>query len=136
MRRRFLIRKHRRRSSDPSSIGTSARRNSIANYYEWYRRLIPLRRCSRDFKNGRLDLDAVNFDEHARWLSLRRGDSIVVCNFAANQQRIPIAHADRLEITLASRRAFASTPRTIDLPAISVAILMPKGRDASTGVFE
>ena len=35
---------------------------------EWYRRLIRLRRCVRDFENGRLDLDSVSFDEAARWL--------------------------------------------------------------------
>ena len=104
--------------------------------YGWYRRLIHLRRCSRDLKNGQLDLDAVKFDEQARWLSITRGDSMVVCNFAANQQRIPIAHADRLEIALASTPGVCVDTATIDLPAISVAILMPKGRDASTGAYE
>ena len=104
--------------------------------YEWYRRLIHLRRCSRDLKNGQLDLDAVKFDEQARWLSITRGDSMVVCNFAANQQRIPIAHPDRLEIALASTPGVCVDTATIDLPAISVAILMPKGRDASTGAYE
>jgi maltooligosyltrehalose trehalohydrolase len=104
--------------------------------YEWYRRLLRLRRCSRDFNNGRLDLDAVDFDEDARWLSLRRGDSIVVCNFAANQRRIPIAHADGLEIALASAPGVRVDAGTIDTPAISVAILIPKGRNGSPGVLE
>jgi hypothetical protein len=61
---------------------------------------------------------------------------MVVCNFAANQQRIPIAHADRLENALASTPGVCVDTATIDLPAISVAILMPKGRDASTGAYE
>jgi maltooligosyltrehalose trehalohydrolase len=104
--------------------------------YEWYRRLIRLRRCSRDLKNGQLDLDAVKFDEQARWLSITRGDSIVVCNFAGKQQRIPIAYTDRLEIALASTPGVRVDSSTIDLPAISIAILMPKDRDASTGAYE
>jgi maltooligosyltrehalose trehalohydrolase len=104
--------------------------------YEWYRRLIRLRRCSRDLKNGQVDLDAVKFDEHARWLSITRGDSMVICNFAAHQQRIPIAHGEQLEMALASAPGVRVAAATIDLPAISVAILMPKDRDASTGAVE
>ena len=104
--------------------------------YEWYRRLIRLRRCSRDLNNGRLDLDAVNFDEEARWLTIRRGSSIVVCNFAANEQRIPVAHADQLDIALASKPGVRVDAATIDLPAVSIAIMMPKDRDASTGAVE
>src|SRR5580698_30481 len=48
----------------------------------------------------------------------------------------PAAHPDRLEIALASTPGVCVDTATIDLPAISVAILMPKGRDASTGAYE
>ena len=96
---------------------------------EWYRQLISLRRCVRDFENGRLDLDAVTFDEQARWICVNRGGPIVICNFAATQQRIPIAHdATRLGVSLASKSEVRFDGKSIELPAVSVAILVLKDR--------
>ncbi len=104
--------------------------------FEWYRRLIRLRRCAREFENGRLDLDAVSFDEEARWIRINRGDSVVICNFAPTPQRVPVAHAKRLDISLASKPDVRRDGATIDLPPVSVAILMPKDREPSTGASE
>jgi maltooligosyltrehalose trehalohydrolase len=99
---------------------------------EWYRQLISLRRCVRDFENGRLDLDAVTFDERARWISVNRGGPVVICNFAANEQRIPIAHdGTHLRVSLASRPGVSLDSKSIELPAVAVAILVPKDRGAS-----
>ena len=99
---------------------------------EWYRQLISLRRCVRDFENGRMDLDAVTFDEQARWISVNRGGPVVVCNFAATQQRIPIAHdATHLRVSLASKPGVRFEGKSIELPAVSVAILVPKDSGAS-----
>ena len=52
-RRMFPIRRHWRRSSDRSSTGTSASADEHREIFEWYRQLIGLRRCVRDFENGR-----------------------------------------------------------------------------------
>ncbi len=94
---------------------------------EWYRQLISLRRCVRDFENGRLDLDAVTFDEEARWISVNRGDSVVICNFAATQQRIPIAHdATHLRVSFASKPGVRFEGKSIELPAVCVAIIVAK----------
>ena len=94
---------------------------------EWHRQLISLRRCVRDFENGRLDLDAVTFDEQACWICVNRGGPIVICNFAASPQRIPIAHdATRLGVSLASKPGVRFEDKSIELPAVSVAILVPK----------
>jgi maltooligosyltrehalose trehalohydrolase len=101
--------------------------------FEWYRRLIRLRRCVRDFENGRLDLDAVTFDENARWISVKRGQSVVICNFASTSQRVPVANASRLDIALASKSAVRIDGDTIDLPPVAIAILTPKDRDPSSG---
>jgi maltooligosyltrehalose trehalohydrolase len=95
---------------------------------DWYRQLISLRRSVRDFENGRLDLDAVTFDEDARWISVNRGGSVVICNFAATEQRIPIGNdATELRVSLASRPEVRFDGKSIELPAVSVAILAAKG---------
>ena len=94
---------------------------------EWSRQLISLRRCVRDFENGRLDLDAVTFDEQARWISVNRGGSVVICNFAATPQRISIAHdANHLRVSLASKPGVRFDGKSIELPAVSVAIIVAK----------
>ena len=94
---------------------------------EWYRQLISLRRCVPDFENARLDLEAVTFDEAARWISINRGDSVVICNFATIQQRIPIAHdATHLRVSLASKPGVRFEGKSIELPAVVVAILVAK----------
>jgi maltooligosyltrehalose trehalohydrolase len=35
------------------------------------------------------DADAIEFDEDARWLRVRRGGFEIVCNFAAEHRRVP-----------------------------------------------
>ena len=84
--------------------------------FEWYRQLIRLRRCVRDFENGRLDLDAVNFDEAARWIRVSRGDSRRDLQLRADAA----AHTDRARcesvaaLRLRPGPAFESTaPRSI-----------------------
>jgi maltooligosyltrehalose trehalohydrolase len=94
---------------------------------EWYRRLIALRRRTPDIQNGRLDVDAVKFDEAVRWLRVNRGESVVVCNFSSSPRRVPIGHnAVQLEISLASKPEIRLDKAIIDLPPVSVAILTPK----------
>jgi maltooligosyltrehalose trehalohydrolase len=111
-------------------------RGAHREIFEWYRWLIRLRRCARDFENGRLDPDAVSFNEDARWIRVSRGESVVTCNFAPITQHIPVAHANRLDISLASKPDVRIDGAMIDLPPVSVAILMPKDRDPSTEAFE
>ncbi|HWN58961.1 MAG TPA: malto-oligosyltrehalose trehalohydrolase, partial [Methylomirabilota bacterium] len=105
---------------------------------EWYRQLIRLRRCVPDFESGRLDLDAVRFDEGARWMSVRRGESLVLCNFAPTaQQRISIPQdVTRMRVSLASKAEVRLDGPAIDLPPVSVAILTPKDRGLSTGALK
>jgi maltooligosyltrehalose trehalohydrolase len=103
-------------------------RGSHREIFEWYRQLIALRRCVPDLANGQLDLDAVAFDESARWIRVNRGESAVICNFAPTPQRIPIAHdATRLRVSLASKSAGVRLDdAVIELPGVSVAILVAK----------
>jgi maltooligosyltrehalose trehalohydrolase len=105
--------------------------------FEWYRQLIALRRCVRDFENGQLKLDSVKFDQAARWICVKRGESMVICNFAPSSQRIPVAHnANLLHVSLASKPGVLVDRATINLPPVSVAILTPEDGSRSTGGFE
>ena len=97
--------------------------------FEWYRQLIALRRCVPDFENGQLDLDAVAFDESARWIRIHRRESAVICNFAPTPQRIPIApDASRYAmIALATEQERVFEPSLLEASADS------EGRSSSQG---
>ena len=103
---------------------------------EWYRQLVRLRRCSPDFHDGKLDPDAVTFDESKRWICISRGRAVVVCNLSPISQHVPVADACELRISLASRSGVRLDAAGIDLPPVSVAILIPKDREPSIGVNE
>jgi maltooligosyltrehalose trehalohydrolase len=114
--------------------GDERERGEHREIFEWYRQLIRLRRCTPDFENGRLVADAVRFDEEARWMSIRRGESLVFCNFAPNPQRLQIAQdATRMRVSLASKPQVRHDGAAIDLPPLSVAILTPEDRGVTMG---
>ncbi|MGA8643230.1 malto-oligosyltrehalose trehalohydrolase [Candidatus Binatus sp.] len=131
---------------DPQALQTFERskldwdereRDEHREIFEWYRQLIALRRRVRDFEKGELNLDAVKFDEAARWICVSRGESLVICNFATSPQRIPIAQeANRLRVALASKHGVRVDGLAIELPPVSVAILAPEDGARSTGGFE
>ena len=109
-------------------------RDEHREIFEWYRQLIALRRRVRDFEKGELNLDAVKFDEAARWICVSRGESLAICNFATSPQRIPIAQeANRLRVALASKHGVRVDGLAIELPPVSVAILAPEDGARSTG---
>jgi maltooligosyltrehalose trehalohydrolase len=91
-----------------------------ADMLEWYRRLIELRRKSASLLNGKMSAAHVNCDEEARWLTLRRGDIHVVCNFAERAQQI---QCHRGEILLDSDSRTAVTDDAVWMPEESVVIL-------------
>ena len=62
-----------------------------------YRRLIRLRRTEPDLARGDLTWTAVDFDEDALWLVLRRGSIAIVANFATRPQIVPL-HSEVLEL--------------------------------------
>ena len=101
---------------DWSELARSPHREMFA----WYRTLIQLRRDQPDLADPRLDRVAVDYDEEAQWLAVRRGALRVVVNLAAAQQ-VPL---DRpaTRVVVASRRAYA-VPIGVELEAESVAIV-------------
>ncbi|HVW86526.1 MAG TPA: DUF3459 domain-containing protein, partial [Bryobacteraceae bacterium] len=91
-----------------------------ASLLAWHKRLIQLRRSHRELSDGRLDRVQVRFDEEARWLSMERSPFIIACNFAENEQQLPLPGS--CEVVLASADITLES-RSASLPAESVAIL-------------
>jgi maltooligosyltrehalose trehalohydrolase len=65
-----------------------------------YRDLIALRKTHPALSNCRKDLLNVQFDESAKWMCITRGNpagesSLLLCNFAANAQDVPLPPATR-----------------------------------------
>ncbi len=54
-----------------------------AEMLEWYRRLIALRRGSSSLNDGTPGQTEVSFDEEIRWLTMKRGSVIVMCNLGS-----------------------------------------------------
>ena len=90
---------------------------------DWHRRLIRLRRQTPTLSNGRLEGVQVTFDEHAKWLVMRRDSVAVLCNFAGVAQAVPTATGPDPQILLASDEACRITQDTAELPAESVAVI-------------
>jgi maltooligosyltrehalose trehalohydrolase len=56
----------------------------------WYRDLIALRRSRGDLTDGRRDRVAVQVDDAARWIVVRRGGIVVACNLSGERQEVPL----------------------------------------------
>lgn len=109
---------------------------------DWYRQLIALRRdCG--LRDGELSRVRVNFDEKAKWLTMKRGPVEVAINLASDRQAVPVsaAYGSESKIICSEREGWAFRPGLVELPADSVAILVkesasqikraPKSRSAS-----
>jgi maltooligosyltrehalose trehalohydrolase len=94
-----------------------------AGMLQWYKDLIKLRRSS-GLTDGHLDRVHVQFDEEAKWLTMQRGEFEIAVNFAADRQAVPISRVQKNVIC--SEEDYEIRPGLIELPAQSVAILMPQ----------
>jgi maltooligosyltrehalose trehalohydrolase len=95
---------------------------------DWYRKLIALRHRTPDLCDARLSHTTVECDEVARWLSMRRCGTFVVCNFADLSQQLPTPEdASALNLLLASSPGVTIGERHILMPPASVAILSGQG---------
>lgn len=97
------------------------REESHAAVLAWYKDLIALRRRHASLTDGRMDQVEVQFDERAKWLSMKRGNVEVLCNLAADRQAIPVRSGRHL--LLASECGWQIRPGLMELPGDSVAIL-------------
>ena len=101
---------------------------------DWHKQLIALRRSHSAFTDGRLDRMSVKCDSGANWLTIDRGPVQLVINLASDSQAIPIsAQPDQV---IGSEKGWQVRPGSIELPADSVAILVPKLGRISDSVAE
>ena len=89
---------------------------------DWHRELIALRERLPVLRDGRRGHVTVDHDEDAGWLTLRRGEVLLVANFADASRQVPVGD-------LAGRRCVLRAPDEVDVsgglasvPAYGVAI--------------
>jgi maltooligosyltrehalose trehalohydrolase len=115
---------------DPQDEGTFARSrldwseldaDDAARTLDWHRKLVALRRDLPDLFSGDLARVEVSYDEDAAWLVVRRGETAVVVNLDAEEQRVPVAHPVRA-VLLSSKEGFTFDPAGVTLAGDSVVV--------------
>ena len=86
----------------------------------WHRDLISLRRGRPELTDGRLD--SVEVEHGEDWLSLRRGDLVLVLNIGQESWTVPLAGADA-RLLLASEEKVTLSEEGVELPPDSVAVV-------------
>lgn len=89
--------------------------------FEWHRDLIAYRRATPALLDGRPG--HVHYDERLRWLTVRRGATVTICNFAAEAQDVPLAPGHRGILRLVSQPGVKVGSGGIYMPGLSAAIL-------------
>ena len=92
---------------------------------EWSKRLIALRRSHAAFTDGRMDRVRVAFDQQAHWLRIERDRVQIAVNLAPDRQAVPVEN--RAGEVIASEEGWQLRPGSLELPADSVALLLPLG---------
>ena len=88
---------------------------------DWTRSLIALRRSRLDLSDGRRDRLQVAYDEDARWIVVRRGQTVVVCNLGGGRVEVPVP-GTLGPLLLASADGAELGDRTVALDAESVVV--------------
>jgi maltooligosyltrehalose trehalohydrolase len=96
-----------------------------AGMFDWYRRLIKLRRRISAFTDGRLDYVTAAADDPQQWLRVERGPMTIVCNFAREERTIPLLPGGDCVVQLASKPPGTCSSTAITLPPESVVVLGP-----------
>ena len=94
-----------------------------AGLLAWHCRLIKLRREIPALSDGCLDRVYASFDETAKWLVVRRGPVVVVCNLSQATQRVTPGINAATGLLLASEDTVRFSQNAVELPSDSVAIL-------------
>ncbi len=93
-----------------------------AGLLEWHRQLIELRRTYASLTDGQMEKVEVDFDEDARWLTVKRGNVQVACNLSSQSRQIPVS-GENNAVVLCSETAWVFSENSIELPEDAVAIL-------------
>jgi maltooligosyltrehalose trehalohydrolase len=93
-----------------------------AGLLAWYRALIQLRQQMPELRDGSYDDCRVAFDERSRWMTIRRGDVMIVCNFSRDEPQVLSLQAPA-RVLLASNAEVCLSADSCHLPIQTVAIL-------------
>ncbi len=88
---------------------------------EWYRKLLQLRHGSASLNDGIAGGVKVLFDEVQRWLTMERGQVLVMCNLGAAP--VELENPGGLALVLASRDGVEVVEGGVVLPPDSLAVL-------------
>ncbi|MBO0692994.1 MAG: malto-oligosyltrehalose trehalohydrolase [Acidimicrobiaceae bacterium] len=93
----------------------------------WYRRLIGLRATYPELTDGRLSAVAVDFDEDAGWMRVRRGRIVLACNVGDRHAEVELGNEQPAALLAVSGSAELRGSRErgekVTLPPDSVAVL-------------
>jgi maltooligosyltrehalose trehalohydrolase len=87
----------------------------------WYRRLIHLRKTTKDLAPGPLDATKVHFEEDEKWMLIERGSIRIA--FSLAEKPVSVALGTKAEILLRSAKEIVVSGGSLTLPPDSVAIL-------------
>lgn len=99
-------------------------REAHSDMLDWHRSLIGLRRRIPPLRVGRMERTTVQFGEEARWLIMKRGPVLVVCNLSETERRIPYPELGEEKIVLASEPGISPETERIRMPGHAVAVLV------------
>ncbi|WP_446741814.1 malto-oligosyltrehalose trehalohydrolase [Silvibacterium acidisoli] len=88
---------------------------------DWYRRLIHLRKTTKDLAPGPLEATKVRFEEKEKWMMIERGSIRIV--FSLAEEPVTVDLGSNTKILLQSSDGIALSGHTLKLTPDSVAIL-------------
>jgi malto-oligosyltrehalose trehalohydrolase len=88
----------------------------------WYRELLALRRTRPELTDPRLDRVTVDFDEDARWLTVRRGCLRIAANLGTGTVRLPLGQPG-VGVLATSSPEIAIDEDTVTVPPATFAVI-------------
>jgi maltooligosyltrehalose trehalohydrolase len=95
--------------------------NPHAEMLAWYRDLIQLRRSTPDLNNSEPGSTRVQFSEEDRWVAMKRGSILLLCNLSGATQVHPLP--DGAKVVLSSREGVVSNDVSLQLPPDAAVVL-------------
>jgi len=93
--------------------------------FEWYRKLIALRRSAADLTDPRRNRTRVSFSEQSRWMVVNRGEVAIAFNFSDGRQSIQVECMAERRLAIASSGGIETSRRQVNMPPWSTAIFLP-----------
>ncbi len=96
--------------------------------FEWYVKMILLRKSYPELMDGDLAGVRVKYDEEGRWIMMRRGRIITACNLSPQTRTLALSTGRLREIVLSSAEGAFLEEESLRLPPGSTVIIAEKNR--------